>query len=87
LEKQNSAGKRHNLSGKNGVSIVRLQTRMHGMTGGGSAPLPTTGRRGIHKITELAYLIDTVTRVDDNITEIGSAIPLFTLIFAPKDRK
>jgi hypothetical protein len=60
---------------------------MHGMTDGGLGPLPTTGRPRIHKITELAYLIDTVTRVDDNITEIGSAIPLFTLIFAPKARK
>jgi hypothetical protein len=49
--------------------------------------LPVLPGPRIHKIAELEYAIDPITRVDGKIKEDRSAIPLFTVIFIPKESK
>jgi hypothetical protein len=48
-------------------------------------PLPALAKPRIHKIAELAYVMDPITHVDSKIAENRAVIPLFTIIFTPKD--
>jgi hypothetical protein len=56
------------------------------MIGEGRLPLPAPCGTAIQQIAELEYAIEPSNRVDCKITENRSAIPLFMIIFTPKDR-